>query len=873
MPKEIILTPEEMYGKPAKKEVELTPEDMWGDNPPQGRYTKKPIVGFDGSVASYEEVYDPPEADAVLKWKYGDLYDDSQLFGDILDTWNMGILGKYETNEGRIKRFKEMYPEGDLMFRKANGEEFALGRKTSDEPYRRISGWQTELPASVASLATGASVAAEMIPQTRAFGVLSRAMIDAAATGLGAYTEESIMQTLEKNRESTPLFKGTLEGGVQGLVDVILGGGAIMAAARQLLKDAPWTSAQEAAFKAWNEEGLRALTRFQFSLNPLTQAVQAQRLGGNQKAIEATLKAYESLGKDGLQKYINENGFQGVSREAVNVLIEKQLLDFDTVRKAISTGKMSFSEGSEELSKTMDLYFTLATKEENTLYNEARRLSEDVEFDLEDVHRLAMELDNPIKTRMRDKEVTEEVPVPAGSRTPYGPATHSVTRTVAGGEEIIRDNSTALQEIIDFIKQMNPVISHLVDKNGNVSRSMDQLKTLRQKVWDLYSESKGRGGDNGPAKRLYGAISNALNNPTKGNPDFLSAWQKANEFYNFNRSLEELEPIIKIGKATPFQYARLARNLTTPDQADSLLFLKDFVAKYDPVAWDTFRDGFMTHVLEDPMKGVAALDGFIKGNRKDALRALVTEEEENAIRSFAKDMNEFKSSPLWKKREEMDYALGVKAMELVNTNNVDQLAKEINLAGGPASEHAAALRAGIMQHWKQQSTLPNLYGEDDLIDGTKFLSLVKDMQESGKLDILFREQDWKWLNNMKAYAKMLGRPQVSEEGLAVGAGIQLGEQAGRTVRAPAAVAEAVAKLDLGKLTEEAYKIVKLPFSMSIMSRLMGADKPVKSLTKSRDPVAQSFSLMYEFSTRAPVMWLESLNSLQYEEDDLYTPYP
>ena len=65
-------------------------------------------------VDEYGRTIETPEPslteDDFLKAKYGDNFSDDHWFGgdSITDTWNTAILGKYNTNEGRKRKFKEL---------------------------------------------------------------------------------------------------------------------------------------------------------------------------------------------------------------------------------------------------------------------------------------------------------------------------------------------------------------------------------------------------------------------------------------------------------------------------------------------------------------------------------------------------------------------------------------------------------------------------------------------------------------------------------------------------------------------------------------------------------------------------------------------
>lgn len=824
---------------PTEETAEVIDYDSDVKLPPRKRI-EKPVIGFDGVASDFETVEEPYSADVVLKSKYGDNFDDSKWFGDgILDTWNMGVLGKFDTNEGRIRKFKEWYPEGDVRFVSAEGEEYSLARKGPGEPYRKISGWQTVPGDALVNVPTAAGIAAA--PFTSGMSVLPAIGTEVAISAFGGMLDEKIMQAVEPERNSNAFMVGAGEGGAQAAASFIFRGGPLGVLFKSISDSKPSPGALK-ALESGKEEGLVPLTKGQFSSNPATKSLYQQYIGYSEEGLKEALKAYESLGEDGLLAYVQKNGFKGVQRKVIQKLLEREATKIDSTVSAIRKGGVSFSEGSEALNKTFDLFFELAGAEEKALYAKARTLADDAEFDLEEVRDMAFDF--------------SEGTVARGVTSPLSTVPESVPINPAKGE---------LKDLVDTILKMDPLVSKYAPSGKPVQESLDQMLKLRSRVRALKDSTTDKDVQS-KANKLYKGLTKSLTNPKGGDPDFVDAWLTANETYAKNRSVEELKTVVNLRRADPHSYAAYSRQLITPKNADTLLFLEGLVKKTDPAAWDTMRASFIDHIVQNPTQGVKLLDSYYDSFRTDALRSLVSEADEKTIREFMQAKDALESSPLWKAQERMDLDLANKAFELVNSGNVDDLAKTVALAGGKRSPTVRSMKAGIVQKWYQEAAIPNEYGEP-IIDSIKFRQLVETAKNSKKLDVLFSPADFKWLENMENYAVKLGAAPLSKEGVSTGAELQLGAQAGTVARAPVAYAE--------KGLKGIWQAFRLPVSMPITARLMGLNKRVSTAPKGFNSTTKNaISLMKETALRAPIMMIEAQDALEYEMEsgDISAPY-
>ena len=168
-------------------------------------------------VDDYGRQVETPEPslteDDFLKAKYGDNFSDDHWFGgdSISDTWNTALLGKYNTNEGRKRKFQEWYPDGDIRFTTAGGENVAIARRNASEPYRRISGWVTTPGDILVSGPVASGIAAA--PFTAGASAIAGIAGETIATMFGSAGEDILAKSLwEPERNDSTLLKAGGEG-------------------------------------------------------------------------------------------------------------------------------------------------------------------------------------------------------------------------------------------------------------------------------------------------------------------------------------------------------------------------------------------------------------------------------------------------------------------------------------------------------------------------------------------------------------------------------------------------------------------------------------------------------------------------------------
>jgi hypothetical protein len=810
---------------------EMPHDEFMGQTLPPKDKKKYPLVGWDGVATDYFEQEEPYDSDALLKYVYGGNYDDTSLFGgtDLSDNWNMQLLGYYETNDGRKEKFKDWYPDGELRYLEADGREFALARKSKEAPWQRISGWQSTPVSAVVNLPVAGSIAAGVA--TAGMGLWPAIGAQILGTGAGVLSQEAIMSQFEANR-TNPWLKATGESGVAALMEFVMRGGAVGTILRDMVRRAP-TPGAEKAFRATRpvEEGglgLAPMTGGQFTSNPEAVAIYSQRTGLNQDALEKAIKPFESLNVDGLQKYIDNYGFSGVNQRVLEHLYAKQLDDAASILRGVKSGKRGLQEGSEELVEAWGKFDIYRTAMENRLYTDARAGGVNAEFDIMDAVSEAKKIRQGTQAR------------PATGNTP-------VAVNPAKGE---------LRSVVDTLSGMHGMIGpYTPPGSGTIESGLQQIMDLRTRVGNLIDNPDRS--VSGPAKRLYGLLTESIQNPQNADPDFVTKWNKANSFYAANRDVDKLKIVHKLNTASPHEYARLGRSLLQADNAEQLKFAHDVIKQADPKAWDEMRGSFIDYIAHNPTKGKAILDGWENAERLDVRDLIVDADELDVLNSYIKETKRVENSPVAKHQADTDIINAEKAITLAD-GDIGDLSAAVDAHGGKNSNFARSIKAGLAYKWQQAARIENEFGED-IIDPTIMLKEIKETRRSGKFKVLFTPEDWKWLEHIDNYAVKLGKPPLrSLGGDPAGASLAVHEQAQRK-------ATALWKAVTDGLVPAAEAAYRVPLSMSIAARFMGLDKPVTRLPTDKSIAGHALNLMANAVKNTPLIWLEMQDNVQHTD--------
>lgn len=828
-----------------------THEQIYGSDPDKGWATSEDLYGDLGAPPSEDDV------DKKLKWMYDIHFDETRTFGSgIADAIHIGEIGQYDTNEGRRRAFKEHYPEGEIRFTKVNDKNVILGRKTTKEPFTRINSLTLEVPSAIFNKEVGLSVAGSFVPG----GPAIKAGAEILGAALGAYLDEQEMQIKEPERDKTAVGQAGFAGGLQTAASLVTRGGPIGHVIKQLFAEPAQTNLQRRAMEGWVEEGWTPPTNWQYSVNPLTDKSRKIREAIDIKGISEGSKTYADLYKSIKDKYVSGEDFSGMDPDVLRTIILKESAKIDETLNSLVKGDIAFKDAVAGLADRHDLYQALAREEARRLYGDARDVVAGVEFYLGDAIQGAEKIEKGVRVRMNPNRLA---------------STDALTDPTMRARKLPKE----LAAVIAKFKLLKPTVSELTH-GPDLYTSMDQMINLRQEAWQLTKSSDDQVAAAG--NELYALLSDALHNPTAGDPTWLGKWQKANDFVAAHHDLEKIEILQDLANASPLDYEVLARKLSRPGEADNLVWLENYISNIDPNTWENFRSAFVSDLIRAPkneLKRVRRLKAALNkaealgDARPDALGKLITDEQLDIIEESTRNLEYIEKLPAYKHMNAVNEENAFKAMKMVEEGNVEQLARQIEVSGGPDSAHARGLKAGLVSRWLEDASLPNPYGlaEDykgevvpPILNVKEFQFQVQKYKDSGKLDVLFGPEDWIWLENLDNYMKLLGPSPVGPDGKSSGAEFVAGEMASTLQRAlPKGLKSIVSPTEWLGI---AYNVAELPYGSKMTGWLMNADVRVGTKSVPAAAKAGGFELVRRFVKHAPNIAKNILSQdIQYQD--------
>jgi hypothetical protein len=294
--------------------------------------------------------------------------------------------------------------------------------------------------------------------------------------------------------------------------------------------------------------------------------------------------------------------------------------------------------------------------------------------------------------------------------------------------------------IADVIKRLNrldPDMPIQVDEAGEriTAPAMDVLRNLRSELSDLMIEPlEGGRREQALARKLYGAITEVMENPTNANPEFLSAWSAMTHAASKRFTTRELMTVREAlsRDAMPSDVADMV--LTPgPKMFERLLQLSRAGGKE---TLQPIKDNFFKRLVDDPFRITETLAQY----DRRSLGILMTRGEQRLIRSVAEKFDAISQSGL---RETIEQQTRQRPFieQLVNNPSsaaIDALHQVINRGGGPEAAVGRSVRSSIMdQIWINSHKIQN---GRRVLDGKKLMNTITDFKNSGVWDFLSREE-------------------------------------------------------------------------------------------------------------------------------------
>lgn len=617
-------------------------------------------------------------------------------------TFDEGFLTQFdiarsETLVDKQRKFKLAFPDGDMKAVPTADGKILVARLNRDALYQ-------ELPLSPEILAT-------VFSEPMVGGVVG-SFFGPVGTIAGVTAGEYGQTKVEQERgfgTNEPGFLESLQrGGIAGAIDA-----ATRGVTRMIYGPRLTSYAREAMHKsiiASRELGLEPLAVGQLS-GPFGRGVFRQ-VGATSSRVEEKVTAEEKSLLDSFRKIATDE--MPATADLDKVIQAQQ----NELRGLINFPVLSRVDSGEALQLGIETYKNASRLRVGQLYDEAIALSDDVVFNLRPAKEIAGDIARGVLGRSETGDVVNLASVP-------------------GGE---------LKAVVDDILALEQNVAK-VSAQGGEWTAFEQIKTLRTRLFDLKQSDDGA--VRRAAGRLWESMTEVMDNPVSGNPDFVAAYQKAGAA-NWMRedTLEKSFVAQALKSDTP---EALARKYMNPNNATALATIKDILIKDAPQQWEQFRSGFMADLMNAPTanQAITRLRNF-ESVDPDGLAVLMSPSERRSMAEYLTTKAQFEASPA-RKIIQQQLTEGERAVTIAKEGTAGELADAIAKSGGIESSFAKTARAGVYKDILDQAKIVNEQGIE-VLDSGKLVQAINDWRKGDKLAALFRPADWRRIELFQKYS-------------------------------------------------------------------------------------------------------------------------
>jgi len=650
-------------------------------------------------------------------------------------------VARSENLVDKQKKFRRDYPDGDLISVPTSDGFILLARPDKTSMFQELS-MGAKVAEAIFSEPTAAGIAGT-IGGTALGGPGGGALLGVlgtfAGTTIGEYGQTLIERNVRPYGHGEPdITESAMRGGIAAGADI-----AFRGVGRMIFGRALTPAAREVAMKAIaaeHELGLEPIAAGQlygpFGRGIFRQVgVTAPRVEQKITAQEASLlESFRALGDDvpADMTAVLEDVVKAQQKELAS-MVHLPTLSRIGIGTSLQTGIGTYKKSARLMISKW--------------YDDAIKLSDDVIFSLKPARELAEEIRTGVWGRGQVVTTTK----PTGLLDETGAP---ITKTVSE-EQVVKlpsavDDSATLRAALDTILKLNPTVSKFATESGEWT-AFEQIKALRTSLFDLKFSPDG--GVSREAHRLWEALTEVMDNPISGNPEFVKAYQRASAGnWIHENTLQKLDAAKVLATSRPEDVARIYMN---PNNATEIATIKDILPKKN---FDQFRTGFMVDLMHAPTarQGLSRLESF-RAINADGLALLVSPSEQRTLQQYLTRKAQFEASPvrdiLTRQMTEAE-----KAVFLVKNSTAGEIqatmttaARESNLA---PVEFAQMVKAGVYKDILDQATHTNPQGIT-VIDAGKLVDAVDAWKKTGKLEGIFSPDDWRKIDMYQKYAAVV----------------------------------------------------------------------------------------------------------------------
>lgn len=640
------------------------------------------------------------------------------------DAWVRARVAVGDTREERQAAFNQIYPFGELRpGRDESGAQFEIYRRDPGEPWRKFDPSILEKFEPIEDIADFASaalpIAGEALTTRGTGGIVRRTAQTMLGAAGGEATEEMLEVAGEQQRQDIGEVAGQI--GQEGL---IAGAGSLatepLGALLNIYRGAGSIALRPGAreaIEAQQRQGLPPIMPFQAAQDPIVRTMGSQARALTSSMEEFALKQ-ETAGATRMQELALAAGDPEMLPTRLRNRVTAARNELDQIMQ--SPG-VELEQGGEALQRGLQEYDSLARAEVNDLYARARSIEEPT-FNVDDLKQQA-------------QVALDEGLIVGGTQA---------DRTARPMAPMAGELQSVLNDIVAF--DGAPRTVELPDGSTVTLSASDQLRALRERLWDLKTVDRGvvARRPEADAGHFYNQLTEVLDSPD-GSPEFLSAWEEAtnaasDRFTTWDRSIIRATAKSEDPTNLAYSYAR-------PRQVTNLRTLRQTVPAEE---WRTFQAATKTDFLGDLPGLTNRLDEF----DQPTLDILFTAREQADLRRIGQSFDRMAATDhLAQMARYQD--IGNRVINAGDGRTVTSLTETI---GGPNTPEGRALRAALINNISDavidmEQGIPTL-------NRSGLQSILQKMDQNGSSRFL-TDADVEALNDLDKYMDMIkGVPDV-----------------------------------------------------------------------------------------------------------------
>lgn len=291
--------------------------------------------------------------------------------------------------------------------------------------------------------------------------------------------------------------------------------------------------------------------------------------------------------------------------------------------------------------------------------------------------------------------------------------------------------SPDIQDVLERLKIFDPNEDATSMASGAIIDATERLRAIRSDLWELKTPPAGGVGEMtlpqrraaSQARRLYGAITHVLKNPTNVSSEFQAAWAKANGLAE--RHFDTMEKLLVIRAQRDETPTRLAARLIQPLEHDNITLLKEVLPEK---RWGEFRDAAKADFIDT--RNVDNLTSRLNSFDKPTLDAVFSEAEQGQLRKIGFEIDRLNQIGIERIAREQTQAAAV-MNDLIARKSTAAISR-IREAASP--EQKATIRAALMERVARGAV--KVVEGSPTVDPALLRTQIRELRETGAIRFL-----------------------------------------------------------------------------------------------------------------------------------------